>query len=208
LLNKAAWFLETPADDVIKLLDVVRDPSAGVVVPIERGEYISMCKAGEGKSSRLRRAKKFLDNFQFGTTTCEENPWHESLVVKYNATSERSARKMERVRELWESVRDAAAIVIQSTSGMRISELLGIKAGIDSETGLPRDVRLEKSPTGLYEWFVLRSVLSKTDDGLPREVDWVLGMRPGGSVQMPLAVRALYILNKIYEPWRTNTQSE
>ncbi|GAA0429860.1 integrase [Massilia aurea] len=208
LLNKAAWFLETPADDVIKLLDVVRDPSAGVVVPIERGEYISMCKAGEGKSSRLRRAKKFLDNFQFGTPTGEENPWHESLDVKYNATSERSARKMERVRELWESVRDAAAIVIQSTSGMRISELLGIKAGIDSETGLPRDVRLEKSPTGLYEWFVLRSVLSKTDDGLPREVDWVLGMRPGGSVQMPLAVRALYILNKIYEPWRTNTQSE
>lgn len=208
LLNKAAWFIETPANDVIRLLDVVRDPSAGVTVPIKRGQHVSMRKTGEGKSSRLRRAQKFMDRFQFSTSPGDENPWHESLEDKSENTSDHSTRKMERVRELWESVRDAAAIVIQSTSGMRISELLGIQAGIDGETGLPRNVRLEQSPTGLYEWFVLRSVLSKTEEGLPREVDWVLGMRPTGSIQMPLAVRALHVLNKIYEPWREQAQSE
>lgn len=208
LLNKAAWFLDTPANDVIKLLDVVRDPSAGVTVPRKRGQYVSMCKSGVGKSSRIRRAQKFIDQFQFSTPPGDGKPWHESLEKKYGKTSDHSARKMERVRVLWESVRDAAAIVVQSTSGMRISELLGIKAGIDGETGLPKGVRLEQSLTGLYEWFVLSSVLSKTEVGLPREVDWVLGMRPSGSIQIPLAVRALYVLNNIYEPWREQAKSD
>jgi len=86
--------------------------------------------------------------------------------------------------------------------------LLGIEAGIDDRTSLPKNVRLEESLTGLYEWFILHSVLSKTEDGLPREVDWILGMRPVGSAEIPLAVRALHILNKIYDPWREHAQSE
>lgn len=208
LLNKAAWFLDTPADDVIKLLDVIRDPLAGTFVPIKRSHYVSNCRAGTGKGSIGSRRQKFLNQFQFGRALGEKHSWHVPLDKSYVELSGRSNSRMIRVRELWESVRDAAAIVIQSTSGMRISELLGIQAGIDGQTGLPKNVRLEQSTTGLYEWFVLRSVLSKTEEGLPREVDWVLGMRPTGSSEVPLAVRALHILNAIYEPWRERARSD
>lgn len=208
LLNKAAWFLRTPAHDVIKLLDVVRDPFVGEIAEIKGGQYVSGRRVATSKNVIGCRRKNFLNQFQFGVPPDEKCAWHEPLDKKYLENSGASNARMVRVRELWESVRDAAAIVVQSTSGMRISELLGIKSGIDDQTGLPRNVRLEKSPTGLYEWFVLRSVLSKTEEGLPREVDWVLGMRSIGSIELPLAVHALHILNKLYEPWRERAQSE
>lgn len=204
LLNRAAWFLGTPADDVLKLLDVVRDPLAGtrVVINRSRGAGVAVCKAGIKESARLKRARAFLDAFRFGTPPGCTQPWHQPLDSAYARPLERQRSSMGRVRELWEAVRDGAAIIVQATSGMRVSELLGILAGTDEASGLPRGVRLELSATGLYEWFVIRSQLSKTEEGLPREVDWVLGMRPLGSSETPLAVRALQILDQLHEPWR------
>jgi integrase len=207
LLNKAAWFLDTPAKDVVKLLDVVRDPLAGATIEVKRAGYISRCKAGTGDKSRQSRSLKFLEQFQFGTPAGDTKPWHEQLDSTYEQTFGRFSR-MSRLSELWESVRDAAAIIVQATTGMRVSELLGIKAGFDEQTGLPKGVRLEQSLTGLYEWFVIRSVISKTEEGLPIEVDWVLGMRPLGSVEIPLAVHALRVLNVISAPWRERARTQ
>lgn len=203
VLNKAAWFLGTPADDVLRLLDMMRAPPD----PTNRMREQSNCKVSDSrdwaiKTARLQRAKAFLDAFEFSTLPGESDPWHKPLNLDYERLSDRHTARMARVRELWESVRESATIIIQSTSGMRVSELLGIQAGTDEATGLPKGVRLELSATGLYEWFVIRSQLSKTEEGLPREVDWVLGMRPVRSSETPLAVRALQILNVLQEPWR------
>jgi hypothetical protein len=210
LLNKAAWFLGTPADDVVRLLEVVRDPLAGTkrIMKRSRGTGIATYKAGVDTSARQRRARAFLDKFEFGTPPGDSQPWHEPLDLEYERSSDRHCARMAELKKLWEAVRDAAAIIVQATSGMRVSELLGILAGIDDATGFPRDVRLELSATGLYEWFVIRSQLSKTEEGLPREVDWVLGMRPVGSNETPLAVRALQILNLLHEPWRACARTD
>jgi integrase len=210
LLNKAAWFLGTPADDVVRLLDVVRDPLAGteVIVKRSRGTRIAARKAGVQVSARLRRARAFLDAFEFGTPPGGSQPWHEPLDSAYERSSNCQRTRTSRIRELWEAVRDAAAIIVQATSGMRVSELLGILAGTDEATGFPKGVRLELSATGLYEWFVIRSQLSKTEEGLPREVDWVLGMRPVGSNETPLAVRALQVLDRLHEPWRACARTD
>ncbi|ELX10182.1 phage integrase [Janthinobacterium sp. HH01] len=195
LLNKAAWFLGTPADDVLKLLDVVRFPRTGTNV---RTSQKITGKSGK----RVSKAIHFLDSFEFSILEGESNPWHEKIDLAFEQSSDLRAARISRVRELWEAVRDAAAIIVQGTSGMRLSELLGILAGLEDATGLPKNVRLEMSATGLFQWFVIRSQLSKTEEGLPREVDWVLGMRPVGSKEIPLAVRALKILNQLHEPWR------
>ncbi len=208
LLNKAAWLLGTPADDVLRLLDVVRDPLAGSIIKVERKRGTSNCKAGIGRSARKERARDFLDDFEFSAALGSTEPWHVPLDPAYGQSPGRNQARMSRVRQLWESIRDAASIIILATTGMRVSELLGIRAGIDEPTGLPNDVRLEVSITGLYEWFVIRSQLSKPEEGLPREVDWVLGMRPLGSVEIPLAVRALYILDRLHKPWRALARTD
>jgi len=210
LLNKAAWFLGTPADDVLRLLDVIRDPLAGTVIQVKRsrGGEVARKKSGTRKQARLRRARKFLDSFEFGIPPGHTQPWHGPFASISECSSARKSARMSRIRELWESVRDAASILVQACSGMRVSELLGIQAGIDEASGLPNGVRLEQSTTGLYEWFVISSILSKTEEGVPREVDWVLGMRPVGSREIPLAVRALCILNQLYEPWRARARTQ
>jgi hypothetical protein len=188
LFNSATRWLGAPADDVIRLLDVFEISGND-----DRAQ-------GKAKKDRLRAENKFLREFSFSPAAAEAQPWRKPLATKNSAA-------MVEMREMYDSVRDAALVVVQGTSGMRVSELCGIEEGIDETTGLPRGVRLEASLTGLYEWFVIRTELSKTKEGTPLEVDWVLGMRPMGSADIPLAIRALTVLNKLSAPWRAAAKS-
>lgn len=209
LLNKTMWFLGKPAEDVIRLLEVVRDPDVGSIVTVNNGRGGTRTQvAGKGANARRRRGSAFMANFRFSTLEGESEPWHRPLDVETTGETGISSDAQIKLRKLFEAVRDACAITIQAMSGMRMSELLGIQAGFDDVTGLPKGVRIDESSTGLYEWFVIRTVLSKTEAGLPRDVDWVLGMRPKGMHELPPAIRALIILNRIYEPWRGNAKTE
>lgn len=219
LFNKAAWFLGEPAGDVIRLLDVVRDPLAEsgyeeIRVPTCARNYrgVRRVPTSRGRTARLRRAELFVSSFKFSTVEGEDRPWHEPLdteVIRALGTDGRKIKEVHvRVRELLNAVRDACAITIQGVSGVRISELLGIKAGIDATTGLPSGVRIEQSVTGLYDIYLLRTVIAKTKKGEPKETDWVFGIRPTGAPHEPLAVRALRILNGLFEPWREKTKTD
>lgn len=208
IFNKVAWWLGQPAEDVIDLLAYVEDPRAGIEIEVAVGRYRSMRrKALVGGKARRCRKNQFIADFVFSTLPGESEPWHEAF--KENYEGDKADGPHPRIRHLFEAVRDACAMCIQGMSGMRISELLGIEAGFDLVSGLPKGVRMELSASGLYDLFLIRTVLSKTETGLPREMDWVLGMRPKGSIDEPLPVRALRLLNKLHEPWRghaTTTQ--
>lgn len=208
LFNKVAWWLGQPAEDVIALLAYVVDPLAGTKIDAEhRGSKSGIRKhtAGVGKKARWKRYNRFLDEFEFSTLPGESQPWHAALDGNYASEDQNGSQA--RVRQLFEAVRDAGALCIQGMSGMRISELMGIEAGFDLVSGLPKGVRIEVSASGLYDLFVIRTVLSKTETGLPREVDWVLGMRPKGSMDEPLPVHALRLLNRLHEPWHVHAKT-
>lgn len=108
---------------------------------------------------------------------------------------------MQRVRQLVLAIRSAAHLVLQATTGMRISETCGLKAGIDETTGLPLSITLQDGLAGLTEVFIIRSDLSKTED-TPRAVPWVLGSRPKGSTDLPPAVQAILVVDRLLAPWR------
>ena len=209
LFNQIAWWLGQPAEDVVRLLEVVDDPLAGteVEVPARRSNKgTRKQKAGMGKPARNRRATRFLAEFTFGTILGESEPWNAALDEASEIDYENAPSA--RVRILFDAVREACALCIQGLSGMRISELLGIEAGFDPKSGLPKGVRIEDSATGLYHVYVIRTVLSKTEEGLPRELDWVLGMTPkGGLREEPLPVRALRLLNRLHAPWRAKVKT-
>jgi integrase len=202
LFNEVAWWLGQPAEDVIRLLEYVQDPLAGAeieVATLNSKTGIRAQMAGDGKVARIKRAKRFLAEFKFSLLPNETNPWHAPLDSAFERDGD---TPLVEARVLFEAVREACALSIQGMSGMRISELLGIEAGLDVSTGLPKGVRVESTATGLYEVFIIRTVMSKTEKGLPREMDWVLGMRPQGSQEEPLPVRALRLLNRLHVPWR------
>ena len=131
LFNKVAWWLGQPAEDVIRLLEYVQDPLAGT--DIEHAMFTSKTgirtrKAGGGKIARIGRANNFLAKFQFSTLPNDTKPWHAPMDAAFDGG--RTTRLTE-ARVLFDAVREACVFSIQGMSGMRISELMGIEAGLD-----------------------------------------------------------------------------
>lgn len=208
LFNQVAWWLGQPAEDVIRLLENVDDPMAGSEIESssprsKRG--VRKQVAGMGHQARRKRADRFFAEFTFSVLPEELQPWHAPLSE--STEIEQGGGTRAHVRILFDAVREACALCIQGFCGLRISELLGIEEGFDPKCGLPKGVRIEDSATGLYHLYVLRTVLSKTEEGLPREMDWVLGICPKGSEAEPLPVRALRLLNRLHAPWRARART-
>ncbi len=118
----------------------------------------------------------------------------EGLVCPY-------IRPMGRVLKLVRAIVSAAHIVIQGTVGFRISEVCGLKSGVDAETGLPRCIHVRDTVTGLAEIFVVSTDLSKTEE-TPRAEEWTVGYRPKGSAEIPPAVRAIIVVDQLLAPYR------
>lgn len=210
LFNQVMWWLGQPAEDVIRLLETVDDPLAGTEIEVSTmGSIRGVRKqvAGVEHQARRKRANRFFANFSFSVIPGESQPWHASLGEATQLDQE-DPLVGARVRILFDAVREACALCIQGFSGLRISELLGIEAGFEPNSGLPKGVRIEESATGLYHVYLIRTVLSKTEGGLPREMDWVLGMCPKGSSVEPLPVHALRILNRLHAPWRATATTK
>ena len=209
ILNKAASLLSAPAQDMSKLVKIFEDHEAGQIVSIDNGRGGTRSQvAGKGNAARINRMKRALNSFQFSKIEGDTDPWHQPLDEKYGDNAPHTSMRFTRLAQLWTAFRDACAIIILALSGMRMCELLGIKAGVDPTTGLPKGVRIERSVTGLFEWFVIRTQLSKGTNGFPKEVDWVLGMRPVGGSEIPIAVNALLFLNTLYAPWQQNASTD
>lgn len=106
-----------------------------------------------------------------------------------------------RLLQLTKAICSAAHIVVQGTVGLRISEVCGLKAGIDESTGLPRCVHIRDSVTGFAEVFVLTTNLSKTEE-TPRKEEWTIGSRPKGADHIPPAVQAILVVDRLLAPYR------
>ncbi|MFX4088718.1 hypothetical protein ACKU27_26900 [Sphingobium yanoikuyae] len=199
VLNRAADFLGQPTDDVLRLqaqCDAIDDRE-----PTDH-------HTGPGTSEVYKKELRgeALKAFIFSRNPQTGEPWHDRLEIITNERGE-LIYPAQRFRQLLLAVRNAAAITIQAGTGMRISEICGLPAGIDDQSGLPRCVRVVPSFTGLNEIFLIRTVISKMED-TPREVDWLAGMRPKGASDLPLPVRAIIILDQLLVRYRQMLRSD
>lgn len=188
LFNAAARLLGLPSEDIVNLFHGVHE--------------LEFCSEVEDKyRNKLKLARRrFVDRFSFHTLPGEAEAWHPRISVAGTENVDDPLRRFNVVRRLSSRLRTACHIIIQGMTGMRISEICGIKAGVD-EQGFPVNVHIEESASGLYELFLLSTELSKTVNGNACE-DWLLGMRPKGSKDIPLPVLAIQILDRLYRPWR------
>ena len=106
------------------------------------------------------------------------------------------------VRYAINRVRAACEVLLQSTAGLRVSELCGIPGkGLSQATGLPSSITTERTFDDEYEVFTLNaSIFKHTTTSEP--ASWVLGMRPTGSRYMPPPVRAITIMQCLDDGWR------
>jgi hypothetical protein len=104
---------------------------------------------------------------------------------------------LEYIKVLAGHLSGACASILMMTAGMRSGELPPIRSGTDPVSKLPTCVRVAVSPSGLHHLYFLRSELSKVVP-TPQEEDWLIGMQPIGSDGLPLTVRVLNVLNRLY----------
>lgn len=199
VLNKAAWFIDGPAADVLRLRNEIMSTK-------EISYEIDGKLVGNSYKQKTRQLKLSLANFVFSTLPGTTEPWHPTIDSQFLDGHDQFGLGT-RIRQLLAAVQNACAIIIQSCTGVRISEICGIRAGINPNTGLPTCVRIEPSISQLNEIFILEAPLSKTES-TPRNVEWLLGMRPVSNLDLPLPVRAIQILNYLYEPWRKASKTD
>lgn len=187
LVNKAAWFLGIPAEVGLEAREKMEEA-------YHRNDFPK--KSKNPQIARRNRINAVLHDYELSVLDSASGEWYDHLI-QYNIKKIREAGPILRVRQLVAAITGAACIVIQSSTGMRASEICALRAGVDSETGLPHGVRIVEASSGLNEAFVLRSELSKEEE-VPLDVDWLLGMRPKGSDEIPLPVHAMLVLDKLY----------
>lgn len=180
-----------PADEIIELFD----------------SYISVRFSSKAirVGTRMRRARILVKGYQFSTLPGESEPWRAPIqdMESIAFSPAKGVRKIWRksMRELHQLVldlRNACVIVLQSQTGMRIGEIASIKGGWNSVTGMPACIVVRKSRTGLNELFFIKATLYKTREA-PEEAEWLVGMRPMGSSDVPTPVRAIEVLHRLFD---------
>jgi hypothetical protein len=190
LLNKVFWFLGAPAEDIIRLNGDLNN----ALTETSHDD----CSDGAFLQRVVHRQNIAAEAFLFSTLSGQCEPWH-SVLCNYVPGSPYT--QASRCRHLVLDLQAACCIAIQGLAGLRVSDLCGLKCGCDPSTGLPTGVTMRLSVTGLNEEFVLSGETSKRRSS-PREEPWLLGSRRVGDVELPVAVKAIQVVDRLMAPWR------
>jgi hypothetical protein len=184
IINRALFLIGEPAEEMIALQMQIVDIFA-------TKEFTTTIKR--------RRRLKLLKNYVFKSIDGE--PWRAPLG-QWSVVPGRPepADQAQALRRLIFDIVAACVLVIRFYTGIRHGEILTWPAGLDEE-GLPRCVDSEDSVSGVYELFFAKGVLEKGVDQ-PTDARWLLAGRLKGGTNVPDALRALDVLNRILEPWR------
>lgn len=134
---------------------------------------------------------KLLAEHSFSVEPSGTNAWHAPLGRL--ATND--------LRHLLLRLRDACVLALEYFVGMRISEICSIEFGPCSEEEFPACIEVRYSKSGLMQLFFVNGLLSKGKK-VPVAEQWLIGCRPVGSAELPPAVRALMLLDRLFAPWR------
>lgn len=199
VINVAMRMIGTPAQDVIALQNIYNAAREHLPATFQT------CGDTWDRDRRNLLGKRAVHDFSFSVVQGDSEPWHPRLDSEFVETSKVFVSR--RIRHLVLAIKAAAVLVIQATTGMRISEICGLRAGVDTVTGLPKFVSIRESDSGFFEIFLLESPLSKTEE-TPRDVTWTLGIRPKGSDVLPPAVHAMLVLEELLKPYREMVRSD
>ncbi|MDN5540127.1 hypothetical protein, partial [Comamonas sp.] len=191
IMEEAFSWVEYKGKDVLALQDIYFDN-------LRRNS----CSTNDSPA-KLKCLAKEISEFEFSLSPKLGIPWREPIIgeeVIRPDLGEAFWAPTQVLRNLLFRVRDAAIICLHSLVGIRVSEVCSIKSGHGKE-GLPRCVTKKISKSGALELFFLEGILSK-GVAVPRAEEWLLGCRPAGSTELPITVKAIQLVEKLWAPWR------
>ncbi|NYH24239.1 hypothetical protein [Paraburkholderia bryophila] len=174
---------------------------------------------GGCEATNNNRRRRVLNELVFSPDEDTGEPWFagfaEPIYVTRHFAHNASRRGQEAklnightTRDVLQASRNCCTIGIQGTVGMRVSEVCGLKVTAhDQETGLPDCVKVERSKSGLEELFFIVGTVFK-DKTPPRPGRWLAGSRPLGSDYLPIPIKAVVALDRLFAPWREMAGSD
>jgi integrase len=198
IMNEAHRWIGIRAADVIRLHNLY-------LTVLEKNKNLNKINTISDKDAAT------LAEFQFSVEPGCNEPWHHTVapVAVTWGKDEMPAYQIptETVRKLVDTVRAACAIIIQSETGMRVSEVSLIPAGYDVSRGEHNALIIRLSKSGLNELFFIQSTLVKTVK-LAKTEEWLAGSRPVGSKFTPGPYRAVHILEELLAGWRNKSTDQ
>lgn len=196
LLTQAVRFIGQPADDVLRLQELV-------LRSFEEGHGSDYRDDLEDYRLANDEINQTIRDFGFRACAGETDPWRGPVETTATRTMldgrtvELSA--IQQFRRLIISTVEACVVVLQGLTGMRASEVISLDAGELDRDGNPSCLRSRLTSDGAFEVFELHG---RTTKGQKQPSYWVCGARPAGSKYEPPTVRAAFVLARLLKPWR------
>lgn len=194
LLNKAEWFLDVPARDVIEMTQFLA------------GEAPELLEVERSRAARAQVGRYLARKVRFSPDR-DARPWHGNLMEERERIGVKELKpkvesSVELARDLMLDLMASASIVVQGSTGLRIGEIEALEAReLNSTTGYPDCIDVRVDDTGSIELFYLKGWLIKSTAG--REpADWLIGSRAVGTDFLPppvLAVQRAFELSRILD---------
>lgn len=168
-------------------------------------------------NSKTYHIDKHLKKFRFDNNKNLSEPWRPPITGHQlerrsfrGVVSEQKKSPSQQIRALVRDLTMAAYICIQAGTGIRVSEMAGLRALPYRKDGLPFCVEVKPSSSGLYEIFYISGWTYKAigKDQQRIKVEWVAGARPIGTNWIPFPIQAIMVLDSLYAPWREMFEDE
>jgi integrase len=176
------------------------DQPAQNVIELQRRYLSTMARMDREPPTEERlKLRTVMEEFEFSILDGEHSPWHAPIRLMAGEIGGGEA-----LRDLIETIRDACLVVIMGYTGLRISEAVSItvEPRLLLRDELPSCISREASKSGLAHHYMLHGLLSKGQER-PIPEEWLMGARPmSGASREPATVRAVRVLEALYDPWR------
>lgn len=140
IMNAAQRYMDVASDDLVKFSSLI-------------AEYRNRVYSRHPNWKARPLLVEFMQSLEFSVLKDSSVPWHISLG-RYKQTQRQ-------FKKLVNDLIGAASIIIQSETGMRISEVMSLAAGVDAETNLPLCIKTRFSRSGMLELFYVDGKTSK-----------------------------------------------
>ena len=188
LLTATNWVLER-AEDIIRLQDI----------------WLSEIYLFPNDPVRREHAHAILRAFQFSTDPRTGEPWLTIDKLWTRVDEEGAARTItlgDMPRRLTSDLVAACSIALQGMTGVRASDLAGLKVQPINGSELPSCVTSELATDGLTEAFLLNGTEQKVSHD---RHTWVLGGRLAETDDEPIPIKAIRVLERLLRPYRESS---
>lgn len=125
----------------------------------------------------------------------------EVIVITEEGEELKKLTPAQQFRDLIMDLYGAATCIIQGFTGIRVSELAGLKGTPEQPDGSPACIKKLPAMMGHNEAFYLVGYIYKSKK-TPEPAEWIIAVRPFGVMTVPPVVKAIEVILKLFDYWR------